>query len=845
MMMGEDEIRGWPVEKLLGWLWQDLRFAVRSLNKDRRFTLLAVLALALGIGSVTVIFSAVYGVVLDTFPYAHYDRMVSFSIDPIGQASGNGREMLSIPEFLDFREQNHVFVDMEGGTGIPALHWLHDGQTTQWTDTMETANGYQFLGVKPLLGRLITPDDTKPDAQPVFMMTYKVWTDQFQRDPHILGKLFDLNGTPYKLIAIMPPRFRPGWTDIFLAFPMDRSLIANDPNLKDAYLWPLGMLKPGATIPQAAADLDLVAHRLAKVYPDNYPKQFRVTARSFQERVTPMFTHILPPLLGAVLLLLLIACTNVSNLLLSRATARDREIAVRTSLGATRWRVIRQLLVESFVLAALGCAAGCFFAYLGIKEFVPLIPYDSFPQESVIELNWIVLLAAMALAFLATILCGLVPAIHAVAGPLQPRLSGSGTGSAAGLRHGTLRSALVVVEIGLAVILLTGAGLMLRTFFGMTHQNLGYDPKTVLTVSLALPPSQYQKPSDRLAFFDELNRRLRGISGVLQLTEEGSGYGQVKVTGAVSHSESWQTAISFTGPDQFQIFGQHLLQGRPLSAEDVFAKRNVAVVNEAFARKFLPASGSIGKELDFPDYDNYVQQLSSGQAGTSSRAKTKPPDSNYFQIVGVVSDVLVPAQMQANPQAYIPWSVLPETVQELDVHTAGNADRFSAAASQQIWAMNRDIDLGDSRSGAVGSQADTFAKYWYAEPEFEFVMVSTFGSVGLLLVMIGVYSVMAYNVSLQTHEIGIRMALGAQRADVLRSVLRRGMILMGCGIAVGIFGAWGATRLIRNQLWQVKPTDPWTYASAVLIVILTGALACLIPAQRATKVDPLTALRYE
>lgn len=835
------------MEKLLGWLRQDLRFAVRGLNKDRRFTLLAVLALALGIGSVTVIFSAVYGVVLDTFPYAHYDRMVSFSIDSIGQASGNSRELLSIPEFLDFREQNHVFVDMEGGTGIPALHWLHDGQTTQWTDTMETANGYQFLGVQPLLGRLITPDDTKPDAQPVFMMTYKVWTDQFQRDPHILGKLFDLNGTPYKLIAIMPPRFRPGWTDIFLAFPMDRNLIANDPNLKSAYLWPLGMLKPGATIPQAAADLDLVAHRLAKVYPNDYPKQFRVTARSFQARVTPMFTSILPPLLGAVVLLLLMACTNVSNLLLSRATARDREIAVRASLGATRWRLIRQLLVESFVLAALGCAAGCFFAYLGIKEFVPLIPYNSFPQESVIELNWIVLLAAMALAFVATILCGLVPAIHAVAGPLQPRLSGAGTGSAAGLSHGKLRSALVVAEIGLAIVLLTGAGLMLRTFFGMTHQNLGYDPKTVLTLSLGLPPGQYEKPAQRLAFYRELERRLRSMSGVLQVAEEGFGYSQVNVTGAVSHSEPWQTGINFTGLDQFQIFGQHLLQGRTLSAEDVFAQRKVAVVSEAFARKFLPASDWLGKELDFPDYDDYVRHLSSGQAGVSSQAETKPPDRNYFEIVGVVSDIdiLFPGQRQVDPQAYIPWSILPGAIDSLAVHTAGNADRFSAAAAQQVWAMNRDIELGDSRSGTVGSQADTFAKYLYAEPEFEFVMLSTFGSVGLLLVMIGVYSVMAYNVSLQTREFGIRMALGAQRADVLRSVLRSGTILMGCGIAVGIFGAWGATHLIRNQLVQVKPTDPWTYAGAVLIVILTGALACLIPARRATKVDPLTALRYE
>jgi len=288
-----------------------------------------VLALALGIGSVTVIFSAVYGVVIDTFPYAHFERMVSFSIDPIGQAAGNGREGLSIPEFLDYRQNNSVFSDMEGGTGIPALHWTHDNQTTQWTDTDLNAGGYQFFGVKPLIGRLITPADTKPGAQPVFMMAYKVWKDQFNGDPKIVGKIFNLDGTPWKLIAIMPPRFRPGWTDIFIAFPMDRIAIANDPDLKDAQVWPLGMLKPGVTIQEAAANLNIVAHQLAKAYPNEYPKNFRVTARSFQDRVTPMFTHILPPLLGAVALLLLITCTNVANLLLSRATARDREIAVR------------------------------------------------------------------------------------------------------------------------------------------------------------------------------------------------------------------------------------------------------------------------------------------------------------------------------------------------------------------------------------------------------------------------------------------------------------------------------------------------------------------------------------
>lgn len=835
------------MRNLLGDIGRDLRFAVRSLNKDRRFTLLAVLALALGIGSVTVIFSAVYGVVIDTFPYAHYDRMVSFSIDPIGAPGNFGREEMSIPEFLDYRKDNNVFSDMTGGTGIPALHWRHDGVTTQWTDTDESANGYQFLGVKPLIGRLITPADTQPGAQPVFMMTYKVWKEQFNSDPKIVGRMFDLDGRPWKLIAIMPPRFRPGWTDIFIGFPLDRVAIANDPNLKDAYVWPLGMLKPGVTIAQAAANLNIVAHQLAKVYPNNYPKQFRVTARSFQARVTPMFTYLLPPLLGAVGLLLLIACTNVANLLLARATARDREIAVRTSVGATRWRLIRQLLTESIVLAAAGCGAGCFFAWLGIRELVPLIPYNSFPQESVIALNGTVLAASLGVAFAATLLCGMVPAIHAVAGPLQPRLSGSGTGSSAGLHHSKLRSGLVVTEIGLAIVLMTGAGLMLRSFFDMTHQKLGYDPSTVLSVNLNFPANQYDSAVQRKEFFQELLRRARETPGVLEASANGGDYTPIEVTGGASHSEPWRTVIETVGKDYFAIHHQYLLQGRTITPEDVFAGGRIAVVDEAFARKFLPKKEALGQKIDFADYDDYLQHPPLAKPG-SAPPGAKEPAHAWFEVVGIVADEKTPWDGTANPpepHAFVPWTVAPEMVFALSVRTSGNADRSSEALVQQVWAIDPDIQTGDPRMGQTVSEADEFHEEAYAQPEFEFVMLSTFASIGLLLVMIGVYSVMAYNVSLQTHETGIRMALGAQRADILRSVLGRGGMLIGCGVGVGMCGAWGATRLIRSQLFHVKPTDPWSFAGAVAVVILTGALACIGPARRATEVEPLTALRRE
>jgi putative ABC transport system permease protein len=830
-------------------LLQDLRFAIHNLGRDRRFTLLAVLALALGIGSVTVIFCAVYGVLIDTFPYAHYDRMVSFSFDEPGQ-QGFGREDMTIPELLDFRDQNHVFQDMEGGTSTD-VHYIHGNQTTQWSVTHDSANGYLFLGVKPLLGRLITSEDTKPGAPPVFMMTYQVWKNQFNGDRNILGKSFDIDGAFYTLIAIMPPRFRAGWTDIYTAYPLDRSAIAQDPILKNAYVWPLGYLKPGVTVQQAAADLDVIAHRLAKVYPNDFPKQFRVSARSFQDRVTPMFTGVLYPLLGAVLLLFLIACTNVANLLLSRATARDREIAVRVSLGASRWRLIRQLLVESFVLAGAGCVAGCAIAYLGIKELVPLIPYDNFPQESVIAMNWIVLLAAMGLAFIATILCGLYPAIRVVSRPLQPRLVGSGLGTGAGLQHGRLRSAFVVAEVALSLVLIAGAGLLLRSFFGIMHVNLGYDASKILAVRLQLPPGRYDKPEQNKLLFDELLAKVRTVPGVLDASEaQWSGptgpETPISIMGAAQGNSS-RARVNLVGEDFFRVFNYGLLHGRTFSDEDLAGQRKLVVVNEAFARKFFSKNDPLGQRIDLPLFDQIEERAKDPaterpretNADLASPAKART--QTYFEVVGVVSNVRDSGfDLEPPSVAFLPSTVAQQGISSIVARTAGPADELSGPIAQQIWALDREITFNGR-----DSLQSILQKYAYAQPEFEFIMLSTFAGIGMLLVIIGVYSVMAYNVSLQTREIGIRMALGAQRGDVLQAILRRGAALIGMGAVLGLFLAWAVTRLIQNQLWSVKPTDPWTLGAVTAIVLLVGLLACAGPARRAAKVDPMVALRYE
>jgi putative ABC transport system permease protein len=822
--------------------WQDLRFALRNLNKDRRFAFLAILALSLGIGSVTVIFSAVYGVLIDTFPYAHFDRMVSFSIDEPGRPFG--REMLTIPEFLDFRDQNHVFLDMNAGPGREPILYRHNGQTTEWTTNRGSANTYVFLGVKPLLGRLITPDDTKPDAPPVFMMTYKLWKEQFNKDPKILGKTFDLNGKPWTLVGIMPPRFRAGWSDIFTAFPMDRAAVAQDPTLAHVEVWPLGFLKPGVTIDQAAADLNVVAHNLAKVYPDRYPKEFRVSARSFRTRVIGMFEPIIYPLFGAVGLLLLISCTNVANLLLSRATVRDREIAVRASLGATRWRLIRQLLVESFVLAAAGCLFGCFFAWLGIKELVPLVPYNNFPQESVIELNWIVLLAAMGLAVLSTVLCGLVPAIHAIGGTLLPRLSGAGQ-TLGGHGRGRLRSVLAVAEMALSIVLLVAASLMMRSFFSMTHRDLGYDPQHILTTGIDLPPGFYEKGPDRQMFFDKLLAKLKRVPGVSAVAEAATPFEGFRTPATVpgsTHPDKADLAVNMVSEDYFQIYASHSLHGRMMSADDAAQHRLIVIVNQTFVRQFFPTADPLGHKIDFEAYD----ELQAGRAKTAAKpgsTSNPPPSQNFFDIVGVVSDIRATESDtdHSEPVTYVPSTTVSEGLGGILVRTDTKADHMVRDVDQAIWSLEPNARIGTD----TGSLQAVLQKYVYAGPEFEFVMLSTFAAVGLTLVVIGVYSVMAYNVSLLTREIGIRMALGAQRDHILRTVLRKGMILILAGLAVGLFASWGATRLIAGYTRGVKPTDPWTFAAVIVVILVIGLLACFFPARRATQVHPLAALRHE
>jgi putative ABC transport system permease protein len=813
-------------------IWQDLRYGVRILAKDRKFTALAILALALGVGSATVIFSAAYGVLLNTFPYAGASRITNFAVHDAAHAGG-GEEPMPLPDFLDYRERNHVFDDMIcgfGGFGSTTVLYKTSDRTLEFSTYYVSANTFEFMGVQPLRGRWATTEDTKPGATPVFMMSYKLWHDQFNSGPAVIGKSFALDGIPRTLVGVMPPRFRWGEPDIWIPFPLDRKFV-NPIFNGDVWFWPVGRLKPGVTLGAAAADLDVVAHQIAKTHPNDFPKEFNVTAASHTDEVVGRFKTLIYLLVGAVVLLLLISCSNVANLLLARATVRERKIAVRSSLGASSGRLIRQLLAESFALATAGCLAGCLFAWIGIKLVVPFVPYNDLPQEAVIEMNPVVLLFALSLTVMTTVLCGLTPAVHTLRGNSQTRLTGTGKGVGTGFRHGKLRAMLAVAEVALSIVLLIGAGLMMRTFFGLQHVNLGFNPENILYARLQLPKGSYETGPRQNTFFRQVLEHVQTVPGVTAATvtlsfPPYSRMGSEITIPGKAHSERWTAGLALCSEGYFRALELHLLRGRVLSENDVTSAMHVAVINQALARRYFGTENPIGQSIKFDVFDKIPDVL----------------HHTLFEIIGVVSDVRnAGLQKPPEPGAFIPYTTFGRLpLFGLMVRTGIEPNSLLPAIRRQIWAVDANVALAET-----GSIESYLQKRDYAVPQFGLIVLSGFATIGLSLVVIGVFSVMTYTVSLQTHEIGVRMALGAQQDNILAMVLRKGLSLIVAGIIVGVLASLALTRLIASQLWGVKPTDPWTVGTVVAVILAVGLTACFLPARRATQVDPLIVLRYE
>ena len=805
-------------------LWQDVRYGLRGIWNRPGFAILAILTLALGMGATTTIFSAIQNILLDPFPYTDARRVAAIQIHDLSSARPGGRGAFQVPEFLDYQEQNHVFEEVIGGTGEDVLMSTNEG-TELYDGGMVTANMFTFLGVPPVLGRGITPADASPTAPPVFVMADKMWLKKFNRDPGILGRTFVLNGVTTTLVGIMPPRFTKLAADLWRPVRLDRG----NAQMSRQYFMFQARLKPGVTFQQAAADMDVIAHRLAATYPDNYPKQFTVNAVSWVDSIVGEFKTTLFTLAAAVGLLLLIACSNVANMLLARATAREKEMAVRVSLGATRWRLVRQLLIESLLLAAGGAIVGCLFAYGGVKAVTLLIPDGFIPREAVIRLNAPVLIFSLTAAMLTTMLFGLIPALQTARRDMVEPLKDAGKGVSGGFRRGRLRSVLVVVEVALSLLLLVGAGLLIRSFVSLRTVDLGFNPENILVARVPLPRGQYTTAPEKQRFFRTVLDRIQALPGVVVATETTTlpPYGGIgtdlEIIGK-THTEKWRGIFQLCSEGYFQTLGLRLARGRTFSAAEVNGARKVALVNQTVVTRYFGQEDPIGQRIKLSMLETF---------------REGPVADPVFDIIGVMSDAKNQGiEEPVTPEVFVPYTLTGGFERGILVRTQGDPEALINSVRREIWAVDRNVALT-----LTGSLTGYLRQFSYAGPRFFLLLLGVFASVGLVLVAIGVYSVIAYTVSRQTHEIGIRMALGASHSSVLRMVAVMGLKLVAIGSVLGLLASFAATKVLAAQLANLSRFDPLTLASVVAVMAVVGLAACYFPARRAMRLDPMVALR--
>ena len=811
-------------------LRQDIRYALRNLRKTPGFAIVAVLTLALGTGASTAIFSVMENILMEPFPYPDAQRFYSVQIHDTERNEPGGRASFSGPEYLDYVEQSHVFDRVIANDQLDVLYRSGEG-TQMLTGHYVTPGTFEFLGMPALLGRVMQPADYELGATPVFVLRYKTWVKEFGADPKILNKTFVLNDTPRMLVGIMPPRFAWGDADVWIPDKPNRTAV----NTAYAGAFPrfwffLGHLKPGVSVQQAEADLTVVAKRLATVYPKDYPKHFTVEVQSLTDLVVGQFRTTLYIVLAAVGLLLLIGCGNVANLLLARATTREKEFAIRSALGAGRWRLVSQLLVESLILALGGAVLGTLLAWGGLKFLVALMPQNIIPAEAAIRLNVPVLLFTLGIAVLTAILFGLAPALRVARKDLNEPLRDSGKGQSGGSRHGRFRNAVVVLEVALSLTLLVAAGLLMRSFVALREVHLGLQPDHVLVARLPLPVERYKTSDQLVGFYRPLLQRLKALPGVVEVTETSTlppygGIGSEIAIAGKSHQEKWNAMFQLCSEGYFPVLKIQFLDGRAFTEAEVNGKRKLAVVNQTFVKKYLPGENPIGRQVRIAQLAEFEDKIA----------------DPTFEIIGVVADAKNRG-LQDPPDAemWVPYTVTGSAFRGVLVRTTQEPLTLLESVRHEVWLTDPNVALT-----LTGSLEGYISQFSYAGPRFGFLLMSIFGSIGLILVTIGVYSVLAYTTARRTQEMGIRMALGAQGSDVLGMVIRVGLTLVGIGVGLGLLVSLALGKVIATQLWGVSAYDPWTLTCVPILLIITGLVACWVPARRASRVDPLVALRYE
>ena len=833
--------------KMVSGMIQDVRFAFRQLRKRPGFAAVATLTLALGIGASSTIFSIVYNGVLYPFPYRSADRLTTIAVK---SADGQGESaMYQLSDVKALRDGNHTFEDILA-YGLWYVTYSHDNLTEMVKGVGAAPSAMQFWGVPPMLGRGFGEQDVQSGAPPVVLLNFLFWKKQFYGDPDIVGKTMMLNGKQRTIIGVMPQRFQAVGADLYMPVSWTRAEPVHakfDFDVDDPlFFWATGILKPGVSLQTAAADVDVIFQRLAPSHPDSYPKKFRAETKWLNDVVTGDFKKTYLLLFAAVGLLLFISCSNVAGLLLAQATARTKEISLRSALGAGRGRLVRQLLSESMVLGGIGCVGGCLLSYAALKLIMLMQLTYLLPMEAALTLNRPVLVFAVGISLAATLLCGLAPALHAIRSDLQKGLASTGVNIDSAFQHSQFRSWVVIGQVALCLILVTGAGLITRSFISILHVDLGVPPEKVFTAGLHYPMGRYKTAQERRVFFDRLLPALVSTPGVKNATVLAgvpllfAPDSDVTIPGK-PHKEHWITQIELCSEGYFQTLGVHLLHGRLLDATDIASVRKVAVVNEQLARKYFPGEDPIGRQIKVNEFDNLPETVHDA----------------YFEIVGVVKNsrsfdfegvsALPEAPEKTQPKLFMPYSVTGFAGDAFAMQTAVPPASLVDSVRREITSIDNNVVLiAPTVGGATGySLNDVMEATVYGRPRFAAIAFGSCAGIGFALAIVGLFSVMTYIVSLKIHDIGIRLALGASRPAILGLMLRRGAMLVGWGTLIGLLTSLAVTRFISSQFPGVSSYDPLTLGIVLLMVVTAGLAACSLPAHRATQVDPIVTLRNE
>lgn len=805
-------------------LTQDLRYAVRSLIKNPGFTAIAVACLSLGIGVNATIFSVIDGVILRPYPYPQPDRLIVLSSRNLEQRVNRGP--LSYQDFKDLRDSATSFesvaaftnrsLTIADGHGEPQRY---SGETVSWTL-------FSLLGERPVIGRDFTPADDMPGAEPVVILSHELWDTRYQKDPSIVGRAIVVNGRPHTVIGVMRDRFffpenERLWVTIS---PYHEHSARDDRSLRSVF----ARMKPGVTRQQAESELANIASRLSAAYPREN-EDWTITTRTIGEWLLPAQVElVMLTMMGAVTLVLLIACANVANLLLARASIRQREISIRAALGAGRWRIMRQLLTEAIMIGLISAPLGAGIAWFGIRLIASAMPPDQVPYFISWQLDGRSLLYTTVISVLTGLIFGLAPALQAVRSNLQASLKDGGRGSAGGSRA-RLRNTLVIVEVALALVLLVGASLFVRSFLNLQGTGVGFDTTPLMSMRFYLPGAAYEADDAKARRVDDLVRRIEALPGVEAAFAsnfvpmgDGGGGGRAIVEGhAVDPGREPGIALMAVTPHMRQTVGVSLVGGRDITDAEGANGTPVALINQAMARRLWPETDPIGRRFRLAE-------------GTQQE---------WFTVVGIIADFRHHQGNSDQPQgpaAYVPYSFEPTLNTGVTIRVAAGAPAaMTPAVREQLRLADPTLPLF-----AINT-VEELRRLSYWQYGLFGSMFATFGFIALVLASIGVYGVLSYSVSQRVQEIGVRVALGAERRDVLRLIVGQGLRLAGWGIAGGILGAAAVTWVLQSILYNVTPTDPVSFGGVALFLGLVATLASYVPARRALAVDPIIALRND